>query len=47
MKSVQRDMQFNRIGKLTPKFVALESIDVTVELSSPGKLLNLNMHNSI
>ena len=34
--SAQRGMQFNQIGKLTPKLVALGSTDVTVEPFSQG-----------
>lgn len=31
VKSALRNMQFNQIGKLTPRFVAQESINVTAE----------------
>ena len=34
-------MQLSRIGKLIVRFVALESIDVTVELSFPGNIANV------
>lgn len=37
VKSVPSGMLFNQTGKLTPRFVAQESIDVTVEPFSPGK----------
>jgi hypothetical protein len=37
VKGAQSVMQFNQIGKLTLRFVALESIDVIVELFSLGK----------
>lgn len=44
VRNVLNDMQFSRIGKLIPKFVALKSISVTVEPSSQGKnLINLNL----
>lgn len=36
VKNALNVMQFNQIGKLIPRFVALESIDVTVVLSSLG-----------
>uniref|UniRef100_A0A2P2M5K9 Zinc finger protein NUTCRACKER-like isoform X2 n=1 Tax=Rhizophora mucronata TaxID=61149 RepID=A0A2P2M5K9_RHIMU len=37
VKSAQSVMPFNQIAKLTPSFVAQESIDATVEPFSPGK----------
>ena len=37
VRNAQNVMQFNQIGKLIPRFVAVESIDVTVVLSSLGK----------
>lgn len=36
VRSALRGMQFNQIGKLTLRLVALESTDVTVEPSSQG-----------
>ena len=39
VKNAQRSMLFNQIGRLTPKPVEQESIDVTVEPFSPGKFL--------
>lgn len=36
VRNAQRSMQSNLIGRLTPKHVALENIDVTVEPFSPG-----------
>lgn len=44
VRSVQRSMQFNQIGRLTLKPVELENTDVTAEPFSPGNsfhLLNL------
>lgn len=40
VKSVQSVMQFNLIGKLTPRFVALKSIDVIVEPFSLGETVS-------
>jgi hypothetical protein len=39
VKSVLRSMLFNLIGKLILRLVVLESIDVTVALSSQGNKL--------
>lgn len=36
VKSAPSVMLFNQIGRLTPRFVAQESIDVIVEPFSPG-----------
>ena len=38
VKSAQRSMLFSQIGKLTPKPVVLENIDVIVEPFFPGIL---------
>lgn len=38
-RNVPRNMQFSQIGKLIVKFVAPESTNATVELSSPGNTL--------
>ncbi|KAE8668675.1 putative NAC domain containing protein 25 [Hibiscus syriacus] len=37
VRNVRRNTQFSRIGKLIARFVALESIDATVELSFPAE----------
>lgn len=37
VRNAQRFMLFNLIGRLTPRLVELESIDVIVEPFSPGK----------
>jgi len=42
VRNVRKFMLFNRIGKLTPKLVALENIDVTVEPFSQGNNPNPN-----
>lgn len=49
-KNAQKSMQFDLIGKLTPRSVAPESTDVTVEPFSQGKkkgllLDQINLHN--
>lgn len=41
VKSAQRSMQFIPIGRLTPRLVALESIDVIVAPSSQGRFQSL------
>jgi hypothetical protein len=40
VKSVLRSMLFNLIGKLILRLVVLESIDVTVALSSQGVIVS-------
>lgn len=44
--SVQKFMLFNLIGRLTPKPVVQESIDVIVEQSSPGRIASLHTEHS-
>ena len=40
VRNVQRNMQFNLTGKLTPRLVAPESISVIVALYFPGIRVN-------
>ena len=46
-RSAQSAMQFNLIGKLTPRSVAPESIDATVVPFSPGKKKKKKIKKSV